>query len=75
MLFLYSINFALSALTLLAGRQKEHPAFKKLSDEVLVWLSVWSEAQIVCIMVQLMPMHPQTPQSLASFISRLVLPF
>ena len=26
-------------------------------------------------MVQLMPLHPKTPSSLASFISRLVLPF
>ena len=26
-------------------------------------------------MVQLMPLHPQTPSSLASFRSRLVLPF
>jgi len=40
---------AFSALTLLAGRQEEHPACKKLTDEVLVWLSVCSEAQIVCI--------------------------
>ena len=29
----------------------------KMSDEVLVWLSVWSEVH----MVQLMPLHPQTP--------------
>ena len=28
---------------------KEHLACKKLSDEVLVWLPVWSEVQIVCI--------------------------
>ena len=34
---------AFSALTLLVGRQEEHPACKKLSDEVSVWLSVWSE--------------------------------
>ena len=27
---------AFSALTLLVGRQEEHPARKKLSDEVLV---------------------------------------
>jgi len=34
---------------LLVGRQEEHPAcIKKFSDEVLVWLSVWSEVQIVC---------------------------
>jgi len=38
-----------SALTLLVGRPEERPACKKLSDEVLVWLSVWSEVQIVCI--------------------------
>ena len=40
---------AFSALTLLAGCQEEHPACKKLSDGVLVWLSVWREEQIVCI--------------------------
>jgi len=27
----------------LVGQQEEHPAHKKLSDEVLVWLSVWSK--------------------------------
>ena len=37
-----------SALTLLVGRQEEHPACKKLSGGVLAWLSVWSEVQI-CI--------------------------
>ena len=54
----FSITVAFSALTLLAGsssnpttagRQEEHPAYKKLSDEVLVWLSVWSRVHIVCI--------------------------
>jgi len=35
-------------LTLLVGRQEEHPACKKLSGEVLAWLSVWSEVQ-TCI--------------------------
>jgi len=33
---------AFSALTLLVGRQEGHPACKKLSGGVLVWLSVWS---------------------------------
>ena len=42
----YSLDFAFCASTLLAGRQEEHPASKKLSDEVLVWLSVWSVLQI-----------------------------
>jgi len=37
--------FAFSALTVLVGRQKGHPACKKLSGEVLAWLSVWSEMQ------------------------------
>ena len=40
------INSAFSALTLLAGRQEGHQACKKLSSEVLAWLSVWSEMQI-----------------------------
>ena len=41
--------YAFSALTLLVGRQEGHPACKKLSGGVLVWLlSVWSEVQI-CI--------------------------
>jgi len=31
---------------LLVGRQEGHPACKKLSSEVLAWLSVWSEVQI-----------------------------
>jgi len=42
-------SIAVSALTLLAGHQEEHSACKKLSDEVLVWLSVWSEVQMICI--------------------------
>jgi len=41
---------------------------------VLAWLSVWSEVQIVCILVQLIPPHPKTPSFLASMNSRLVLP-
>jgi len=36
---------AFSTLTLLVGRQEGHPACKKLSGEVLAWLSVWSEVQ------------------------------
>ena len=39
---------AFSALTLWVGRQERHPACKKLSGGVLVWLSVWSEVQ-TCI--------------------------
>ena len=46
---------AFSALTLLVGRQEGHPACKKLSGEVLAWLSVWSEVQ-TCIMAELMPL-------------------
>jgi len=49
MLPLTYVANAFSALTLLVGRQEEHPVYKKLSDEVLMWLSVWSEVQIVCI--------------------------
>ena len=35
-----------SALTLLVGGQKGHLACKKLSGEVLAWLSFWSEMQM-----------------------------
>jgi len=45
--FCYS-DTAFSALTLLVGRQEGHPACKKQSGGVLVWLSVWSEVQ-TCI--------------------------
>jgi len=37
--------YEFSALTLLVGRQEGHPACKKLSSEVLAWLSVFSEVQ------------------------------
>jgi len=48
----------------------------KLSDEVFVWLSVWSKVQIVCIWSSWCHCHPTTPSSLASFkTSRLFLPF
>jgi len=39
---------AFSALTLLVGRQEGHPACKKLSGEVLAWLSVWNKVK-TCI--------------------------
>ena len=39
----------ISALTLLAECQEGHRACKKLSDEVLAWLSVWNEVQMICI--------------------------
>ena len=37
---------AFSALTLLVGWQEGHPACKKLSGGVLLWLSVWSEGRL-----------------------------
>jgi len=42
------LSLAFSALTLLVGRQEGHPACKKMSGEVLAWLSVWSKVQ-TCI--------------------------
>ena len=42
------LDYAFSALTLLVGWQEGHPACKKLSGEVLAWLSVWSKVQ-TCI--------------------------
>ena len=63
--------YLLSALTLLVGRQEGHPACKKLSSKVLVWLSDWSEVQ-TCIWPSGCHCHSLT---LASVKSRLVLPF
>ena len=64
-------SMAFSALTLLVGRQEGHPACKKLSGEVLAWLSVRSKVQ-TCIWPSWC--HGQS-LSLASVKSRLVLPF
>ena len=64
-------GWAFSALTLLVGRQEGHPACKKLSGEVLAWLSVCSEVQ-TCIWPSWCHCHSL---SLASVKSRLVLPF
>jgi len=36
-------NYSNSALTLLVGQQEGHPASKKLSGRVLVWLSLWGK--------------------------------
>ena len=41
--------FCLQCSDTVGGHQEEHPACKNLSDEVLVWLSVWSNVQIICI--------------------------
>ena len=61
-----SLIICLSTLALLVGRQEKHLDCKKVSDEVLAWLSVWSG-------VQYSPADATvTPSSLASLISRLV---
>jgi len=39
----------MTALTLLVGHQEEHPTYKRLSDEVLAWLSVWNKVQMIRI--------------------------
>ena len=52
-----------------------HHSNLKLSDEVLVWLSVLSEVRMVCIWSSWCHCHPQTPSSLASLKSRMVWPF
>ena len=40
---------AFSALMLLVGWQEGIRPVKIWSDEVLAWLSVWSEVQMICI--------------------------
>jgi len=54
---------------LMVGR---HPACKKTDRRVLVICLEWGAD---LHMIQLMPLHPKTSSSLASFKSRLVLPF
>jgi len=49
MLFFPVLYHCISAFTLLVVGQEEHPAHKKLSDGVMVCLSVWSKVQIICI--------------------------
>jgi len=66
----YIYCFAFSALTLLVGRQEGHPACKKQSGGVMVWLSVWSNLQ-TCIWPSWCHCHSL---SFASVKSRLVLP-
>jgi len=70
------LSCAFSALTLLVRRQEEHPACKKLSD-VDVGVVICLEWGADCLhVVQLMPLpSPKNPSCLASFNSRLVLPF
>ena len=51
---------AFSALTLMAGWQEEHPAHKKLSDEVLVRLPVCSKMQMFCMWFSWCHCHPIT---------------
>ena len=46
------------ALTLLVGQQEGHPACKKLIGEVLVWLSISSEVQMICIWSSWCHCHP-----------------
>ena len=70
-IFKFHTTLAFSALTLLDGWQEGHPACKKLSGGVLVWLSVWSKMQ-TCIWPSWCHCHSL---SLASVKSRLVWPF
>jgi len=41
----FTFFLVVMALTLLVGQQEGHPACKKLSGGMLVWLSVWSKVQ------------------------------
>jgi len=56
-------------------RQEEYPACKKLTDEMLAWLSVWSKVQVICIWSTGPPDAIATPSSLASLKSIFVQPF
>jgi len=55
---LQSDIIAFSALTLLVGHQEEQLACKKWSDEVLAWLFVRSEVQMICMWFSWYHCHP-----------------
>jgi len=61
-----SLHFALSAPTLLVWHQEEQPTCTKLSDEVLSWLSAWSEMQMICTWTSWCHCHPSYHQRIAS---------
>jgi len=50
--------FDFSTLALSVGNQEEQPACKILSGEVLAWLSVSSEVQMICIWSSGCHCHP-----------------
>jgi len=54
----YVCWYAFSALILLVGWQEGHPVCKKVSDELLAWLSVWSEVHVICIWSSCCHCHP-----------------
>jgi len=51
------LYLAFSALTLLVGHQEEHLACKN-SDEMLAWLSVCTEVQMICMWSSWCHCHP-----------------
>ena len=57
-----SSNFAISALTLLVGCREEHPACKRLSDEVLAWFSLSPASALASLVgLSLVPAYPGCP--------------
>jgi len=54
-----SVLFAFSALTLLVGRQEGHPACKKLSGGVLMWLRAvkWVCVWLCINMINVVVLH------------------
>ena len=58
-------------MTLLVRCQEEHPACKKLSDEVLIVVIRLEQGAHCSHMVQVMPLHAKTLSSRASFKSTL----
>jgi len=71
----YCLTFCLQCVDTRLGIRKSTWLVKKLSAEVLVWLSLWSEVQTVCMWSSWCHCRLKTPSSLASFKSRLCLLF
>ena len=73
-LFVLFIVKCLQCFDTVGWCQEEHPACK--NPVIGVGVAICLERGADCLhIVQMMPLHPKTPSSLASFKSRLALPF
>ena len=62
----WRLYLAMPRISIIYGRQEGHPACKKLSGGMLVWLSVWSKVQ-TCIWPSCCHCHSLTVKTVSCF--------